>query len=166
MIPFDIRIMRSMGLVTKQNGQYIVAGQPPVTAPQPPLVIPSSAPTTSTSQPEPAAPAAPPAPTAPPPAPSSSHPPIDPDDLHSTLYEIHHTQRYHDQLLQFHGAQLSWLMGGLQQLCQAQNIQLPPQPALHDFLPDEDSDTNDTEPLPEDEDAVDVVPTAPADDEP
>ena len=166
MIPFDIRIMRSMGLVTKQNGQYIVAGQPPVGPPQPPPVIPSTAPTTSTSQPKPAAPEAPPAPTAPTPVPSSSHPPIDSDDLHSTLYEIHHTQRYHGQLLQFHGAQLSWFMGGLQQLCQAQSIQLPPQPALHDFLPDADSDTDDTEPLPEDEDAVDVVPAAPADDEP
>ena len=79
---------------------------------------------------------------------------------------MQHTQRYHGQLLQFHGAQLSWLMGGLQQLCQAQSIQLPPQPALHDFLTDADSDTDDTELLPKDEDAVDVVPTAPADDEP
>ena len=41
-----------------------------------------------------------------------------------------------------------------------------PQPALHDFLPDADSDTDDIEPLPEDEDAVDVVPAAPADDAP
>ena len=26
MMPFDIRIMRSLGFVTKQNGQYVVVG--------------------------------------------------------------------------------------------------------------------------------------------
>ena len=29
MLPLDIRIMRSMGLVTKHNGHYVLIGQPP-----------------------------------------------------------------------------------------------------------------------------------------
>ena len=69
MMPFDIRIMRSLGFVTKRNGQYIVAGQPPI-EPLPQVAAPVPLPTFSTSAPGSSS-LPPPAPQ----APSSTPPP-------------------------------------------------------------------------------------------
>ena len=158
MMPFDIHIMQSLGFVTKQNGQYVVVGLSPV-GPPPPVAAPvallpvlpgpamaTSAHTTS---------------SVPPPAPQTSFPapptqPADPTDLHLTVSEIQHIQC-------FQGAQLSWLIDGLQHLCHAQNIQLPYTPELHDFDTGDDSSIDGTEPLPDDEEDVDITSIDPAD---
>ena len=63
----------------------------------------------------------------------------------------------------FQGAQLSWIIDGLQHLCRAQNIQLPPPPELHDFNTGDDTSTDGTEPLPDDEEDVDITSIDPAD---
>ena len=88
--------MRSLGFVTKQNGQYMVVGQPPVGPPPhiavlvalPPLLpgldIATSAHATSS--------VLPPAPETVFPTPPT--PPADSTNLHLTLSEIQHIQRF------------------------------------------------------------------------
>ena len=83
MLSFDIGIMRSTGLVTKQNGQYVISGHPLVRPPYPmaapvapapmvpgPVVATSAHTTTSVPPPAPQ-----------PSFPSSSAPAADLDDL-------------------------------------------------------------------------------------
>ena len=157
-MPFDICIMRSLGFVTKQNGQYVIAGQPPVGPPPhvaAPVALPPflPGPTIATSAPATSS-VPPPAPEAPFSAPPPL--PVDPTDFHLTLSEIQHVQH-------FQGTQLSWLIQGLQHLCSAQSIHLPPPPELHNFGAGDDSSDDDTEPLPDDEEDVDIISINPAD---
>ena len=159
MMLFDMRIIRSLGFVTKRDGQYVIAGQPPVGLP--PQVVAPVPPPMFLSGPS-FAPFAPGSSSAPPPAPeplflAPSPLPADPADFHLTLEEIQHIQRYQ-------GAQLSWLIQGFQHLCGAQGISLPPPPELHNFDAGDDSSGDGTEPLDDDAEDVDITSTDPAED--
>ena len=151
MMPFDIRIMRSLGIVTKRNGQYIVVGQPN-TEPLPQVAVSAPLPTFFTPAPASSS-VPPPAPQTPSSAPSPQD--SDPTDAHLTLSEIQHIQR-------FQGAQLSWLIQGFQHLCQTQGISLPPPPEFHNFDTGDDSSGDGTEPLPDnDQEDIDNTSTDP-----